>query len=85
MTLLPYPKIGDKVKIVQKKDYTTGELTEGVVKDILTKKRNHPRGTKVRLESGVIGRIQEFSGSSVFGKKEVKNEIIYLDDEDALI
>ncbi len=56
-----YPEPGEKVKIVQKKDYSSGELTEGVVKDVLTKKAIHPRGHKVRLISGIIGRVQEFS------------------------
>ena len=32
-----YPKLGDKVKIVQKKDYASEKLTEGIVKDVLTK------------------------------------------------
>jgi len=55
-----YPAPGDKVKVVQKKNYASGELTEGVVKDVLTKSRQHRRGHKVRLESGIIGRVQEF-------------------------
>ncbi|OGB65632.1 hypothetical protein A2296_02645 [candidate division CPR3 bacterium RIFOXYB2_FULL_35_8] len=61
---LPYPKIGDAVKVVQKDDYPTGKLTAGIVKDILTKFPGHPRGTKVRLENGVIGRIQEFGNDN---------------------
>ncbi len=60
-----YPKPGDKVKVAQKKDYTSGELTEGVVKDVLTSKRFHPRGHKVRLTSGIIGRVQEFTDGEV--------------------
>jgi len=56
-----YPKQGEKVKIVQKKDYSTGALTEGIVKDVLTKQAVHPRGHKVRLTSGIIGRVQGFS------------------------
>lgn len=55
-----YPLVGDKVRVVQKKDYPTGELTEGVVKDVLTSKKFHPRGHKVRLVDGTIGRVQEF-------------------------
>ena len=50
---------GIKVKIVLKKDQPTGVLTEGVVKDILTNSKLHPRGIKVRLEDGKIGRVQE--------------------------
>ncbi|MEX0622186.1 MAG: YwbE family protein [Candidatus Woykebacteria bacterium] len=56
-----YPKPGDKVRIVEKKNYSSGKLTEGVVKDVLTGKRFHPRGHKVRLINGIIGRVQEFS------------------------
>ena len=55
-----YPKPGDRVNIIQKKHYHTGELTAGVVRDVLTKKRYHSRGHKVRLESGIIGRVQSF-------------------------
>lgn len=49
---------GLKVKIVLKKDQPTGILTEGIVKDILTNSAIHPRGIKVRLESGQVGRVQ---------------------------
>lgn len=51
-------KLGLRVAIVQKNHQTTGELTEGIVADILTNSPNHPRGIKVRLESGEIGRVQ---------------------------
>jgi uncharacterized repeat protein (TIGR03833 family) len=33
-------------------------LTRGTVKDILTKSTYHPRGIKVRLSDGQIGRVQ---------------------------
>lgn len=52
-------KPGIKVKIVLKKDQPTGVLTEGSVKDILTNSAVHPRGIKVRLEDGQVGRVQE--------------------------
>ena len=52
-------KSGTKVSIVQKQDQRTGKLTQGIVKDILTKSPYHSRGIKVRLESGEIGRVQE--------------------------
>ncbi len=52
-------KPGMKVNIVLKKDQRTGALTQGVVKDILTKSATHPHGIKVRLESGAVGRVQE--------------------------
>ncbi len=50
---------GLRVAIVLKKDQRTGELTEGIVKDILTNSPAHPHGIKVRLESGEIGRVKE--------------------------
>lgn len=52
-------KIGMLVKIVMKEDQRTGELTEGIVKDILTKSPKHPHGIKVRLETGQVGRVKE--------------------------
>ncbi|MCX5809537.1 MAG: YwbE family protein [Proteobacteria bacterium] len=52
-------KPGIKVSIVLKKDQRTGTLTEGVVKDILTKSPHHPHGIKVRLESGEVGRVKK--------------------------
>ncbi len=49
---------GLNVSIVLKKDQRTGKLTEGIVRDILTKSATHPHGIKVRLEDGQIGRIK---------------------------
>ena len=49
---------GMMVDIVLKEDQRTGKLTRGVVTDILTNSQFHPRGIKVRLESGEIGRVQ---------------------------
>ena len=51
-------KIGQRVSVVLKQDQRTGKLTTGVVKDILTKSPSHPHGIKVRLESGLVGRVQ---------------------------
>jgi uncharacterized repeat protein (TIGR03833 family) len=48
-----------KVLIVLKKDQRSGKLTEGIVKDILTKSPTHPHGIKVRLEGGEIGRVKK--------------------------
>ncbi len=50
---------GLHVSVVLKKDQQSGTLTEGVVKDILTKSPAHPHGIKVRLESGQVGRVKE--------------------------
>jgi uncharacterized repeat protein (TIGR03833 family) len=52
-------KTGMHVKIVLKEDQRTGNLTEGIVKDILTKSPKHPHGIKVRLETGEVGRVKE--------------------------
>ena len=52
-------RVGSRVKVVQKQDQRTGTLTEGVVLDILTKSATHPHGIKVRLESGIVGRVKE--------------------------
>lgn len=52
-------KTGMHVKVILKEDQRTGELTEGIVKDILTKSPNHPHGIKVRLETGEVGRVKE--------------------------
>ena len=49
---------GLPVQVVQKQHQRIGQLTEGVVKDILTSSPVHSRGIKVRLESGIVGRVQ---------------------------
>ena len=51
-------KAGTRVQVVRKQDQRTGKLTEGIVKDILTKSAIHPHGIKVRLTNGVIGRVK---------------------------
>lgn len=53
---------GLEVNIVLKKDQRSGQLTRGVVKDILTKSSFHPHGIKVRLENGEVGRVKEILG-----------------------
>ena len=51
--------LGTRVKIVQKQDQRSGKLTEGIVKNVLTKSATHPHGIKVRLESGIVGRVKK--------------------------
>lgn len=51
-------KPGQKVSVVLKKDQRTGNLTEGLVKNILTKSPSHPHGIKVCLEDGLVGRVK---------------------------
>ena len=49
---------GTRVAIVMKADQDSGKLTEGIVRDLLTNSETHPRGIKVRLESGEVGRVK---------------------------
>ena len=57
-------KPGIRVLIVLKRDQSSGKLTEGIVRDILTKSPFHPHGIKVRLASGAIGRVKEIVSAS---------------------
>jgi uncharacterized repeat protein (TIGR03833 family) len=52
-------KPGMIVLIVLKQDQRSGKLTQGIVKDILTKSPSHPHGIKVRLQDGQVGRVKE--------------------------
>ncbi len=54
---------GLRVSIVLKEDQKSGKLTEGIVKDILTRSEYHPHGIKVRLESGQVGRVKKIFSS----------------------
>ncbi len=50
---------GSRVRVVRKEDQPTGKLTEGVVREILTGSATHPHGIKVRLTTGIVGRVKE--------------------------
>jgi uncharacterized repeat protein (TIGR03833 family) len=50
---------GMRVRIVEKQNQRTGQLTEGIVQRILTKSPNHPHGIKVMLDNGIVGRVKE--------------------------
>jgi len=52
-------KHGMSVAIVLKQNQDTGYLTDGIIRDILTKSATHPHGIKVRLMSGEVGRVKE--------------------------
>jgi uncharacterized repeat protein (TIGR03833 family) len=59
---MPVPKMsqlrkGIGVRIVLKADQRTGKLTAGKISDILTR-GDHPRGIKVQLTDGQVGRVQ---------------------------
>jgi len=51
-------QIGIEVEVVQKHHQRSGELTEGIVKKILTNSPTHPHGIKVMLDSGIVGRVK---------------------------
>lgn len=51
-------EIGQLVEIVQKRDQSTGVLTEGFVKRILTNSATHPHGIKVMLATKEVGRVK---------------------------
>lgn len=51
-------RLGQVVDIVLKKDQPTGILTRGEVGRILTNSSTHPRGIKVMLSDGRVGRVQ---------------------------
>jgi uncharacterized repeat protein (TIGR03833 family) len=50
---------GMKVRVVEKQNQRTGQLTEGVVQRILTNSPTHPHGIKVMLDNGIVGRVKE--------------------------
>ncbi len=49
---------GVAVWIIEKENYGTKKYKQGIVQDILTSLSNPPRGIKVRLTDGSIGRVQ---------------------------
>lgn len=58
-------KPGIIVRVVQKQDQRSGKLTEGEVANILTNSPSHPHGIKVRLTSGIVGRVKEIVNEQV--------------------
>lgn len=54
---------GVEVDIVLKQDQSTGKLTRGIVKEILTNASKHPHGIKVKLTNGQVGRVKEIASS----------------------
>ncbi|KAM0325906.1 hypothetical protein ACHAQA_007209 [Verticillium albo-atrum] len=53
---------GANVNIILKADQPTGRTVSGSVQDVLTR-GNHPRGIKVRLSDGRVGRVQSMAGA----------------------
>jgi len=60
-----YP--GLQVDVILKQDQGTGRTTRGIVKDLLTRSAFHPRGIKVRLQNGQVGRVVSIVGPSQAG------------------
>lgn len=55
------PKVGDRVNIIEKRNYESGQLSSGVVRRTLSNPNEvHPRGNKVELEDGTVGRMVSF-------------------------
>ncbi|KAF2222348.1 hypothetical protein BDZ85DRAFT_200084 [Elsinoe ampelina] len=82
---------GAAVSIVLKLDQPTGREVPGVVQDVLTR-HDHPRGIKVRLTDGRVGRVQRMVSGSIApstttssletnGIEPLKYRDIRLDDE----
>ncbi|KAF2769953.1 hypothetical protein EJ03DRAFT_343034 [Teratosphaeria nubilosa] len=55
---------GASVSIALKQDQPTGRQVQGIVSDLLTH-GNHPRGIKVRLRDGRVGRVQRMANASI--------------------
>ncbi|KAJ5735596.1 uncharacterized protein N7483_000721 [Penicillium malachiteum] len=53
---------GTPVNIILKADQPTGRTVSGTVSDVLTR-GDHPRGVKVRLTDGRVGRVQSLGSS----------------------
>ncbi|KND92195.1 Uncharacterized protein YwbE [Tolypocladium ophioglossoides CBS 100239] len=77
---------GASVFIVLKEDQPTGQETPGVVGDVLTR-GNHPRGIKVRLRDGQVGRVRRMGAepakpSSGFSMRysDVRNETEFAEE-----
>ena len=51
--------VGSNVRIVEKQNQKTNQLTSGIVRRILTNSSEHPHGIKVVLNNGKIGRVKE--------------------------
>ena len=49
---------GSAVWIIEKANYSTENYKQGIVREVLTPRASHPRGIKVRLTDGSVGRVQ---------------------------
>lgn len=53
------------VLFVQKKHQASGELTEGIIKSILTSAPSHPHGIKIMTMDKLVGRVVEIVDGEV--------------------
>ena len=54
-----FPTAGQQGAVLQKQHYASGVRTCGQGARVLTRSRQHPRGFKVELSDGTIGRVVE--------------------------
>lgn len=63
---------GAGVNIILKVDQPTGRTVSGYIQDVLTK-GNHPRGIKVRLTDGRVGRVQSMNSNPASGSADMES------------
>ncbi len=51
-------KPGEAVWIIEKENYGTNDYKQGIIAEILSPGEFHPRGIKVPLTDGSVGRVQ---------------------------
>lgn len=51
--------------VVKKEDQRSGRETMGLVSRVLTNSAYHPRGIKVMLDDGIVGRVTRFDGDPI--------------------
>ena len=54
-------RVGQRVWAVEKRNYASGQLTDGIIQRILTSKSFHPRGIKVMFQDGTVARVQSLT------------------------
>lgn len=74
---------GAVVSVVLKADQGSDFLTHGTVQALLTNSENHPRGIKVRLTSGQVGRVQKIhpEGSNIEALQIQTQHEVAIEDE----
>jgi len=70
------------VYVVKKEDQRSGRETSGVVLRLLTNSAYHPRGIKVMLEGGVVGRVTRFIGEDAVNNDGAHGRSDDDDDDD---